>query len=198
MKVLTGLLGGGGLVHQKLTGSGLVFLRGSGPIITLDLKPDETISLHQENWVAYESSVTFSLKGVSGIKNILWGEGMFLVEMKGPGKVILQTMSEKKFVYAFADAAGDKIKPKKEDRGQKNDGKEVVGAAVGSAAGVFGKKTSGEVTGVGQPIKTAADEAAVEAETSPKADTEHDDDFEIGGDSGMDDGNMHVVGPNDS
>lgn len=147
--LLSGLFGGGGIVHQRLSGPGTVFLQGSGPIVAQDLKDGESISLHPENWVAYEPSVTFTLQNISGVKNMLWGEGLFLVTMKGPGKVLLQMMPTKKFVSAFSKRANITSTTRK---GSVSKGEQDADIAVGAAAGILGSKSSPQASNVGQSI----------------------------------------------
>jgi len=44
--------------------------------------------------VAFEASVSFSIKLVGGLKSALFAkEGLFLSKLTGPGKIILQSMS---------------------------------------------------------------------------------------------------------
>jgi len=149
--LLSGLLGGGGIVHQRLSGPGVVFLKGSGPIVTQELQAEESITLHPENWVAYEPSVTFTLQRIKGTKNMLWGEGLFLVTMKGPGKVLLQMMPAMKFVSAFSERAGSNTPTSSAAKEQTG-----TGAAVGTAAGVLGSKSLPDASQVGQSIKSAS------------------------------------------
>ena len=41
----------------------------------------------------FEESVSYDIETIRGMKNILFGgEGMFLVRLTGPGRVILQSM----------------------------------------------------------------------------------------------------------
>jgi hypothetical protein len=46
--------------------------------------------------------VGFSIRRVPGIANILFSEGLFLAELRGPGHVWLQTMPFAKLVGAIA------------------------------------------------------------------------------------------------
>lgn len=44
--------------------------------------------------VAFDASVDYDIERVGGIRSILFaGEGLFLATLRGPGKVILQSMN---------------------------------------------------------------------------------------------------------
>jgi len=53
--------------------------------------------------VGWESSVDFDIQRVKGIKTMFFGgEGIFLTSLKGPGKVILQSMNLGNLATALA------------------------------------------------------------------------------------------------
>lgn len=88
------IFGGEGLIMQRYSGQGLVFLELDGAIREYDLAPGETIKVDTGNVAAFEASVNYSAEMVKGFSNILFGgEGLFLTTLTGPGKVWLQTMS---------------------------------------------------------------------------------------------------------
>ena len=92
-KILTGLFGGEGFIMQKLEGDGMAFLHAGGAIYLRELKAGETLVVDSSSIVAFESSINFSFKIVGGIKSALFArEGLFLSTLKGPGKIILQSM----------------------------------------------------------------------------------------------------------
>lgn len=92
-KLGIGIFGGEGFILQKFTGTGHVFLELDGEIIEYDLKAGETLKIDQGYLAAMESTVTFDITTVKGVKNVLFGgEGLFLGTLTGPGKVWLQTM----------------------------------------------------------------------------------------------------------
>lgn len=88
------IFGGEGLIMQRYSGQGLVFLELDGAIREYDLAPGETLKVDTGNVAAFEASVNYSAEMVKGFSNILFGgEGLFLTTLTGPGKVWLQTMS---------------------------------------------------------------------------------------------------------
>jgi uncharacterized protein (TIGR00266 family) len=93
-KFAAGLLGGEGFLIEKITGPGTVFLGVCGELIDVDLKQGEILKVDTGSVVCWESTVQYSVTRVKGFKSILFGgEGLFLVQLIGPGKVTLQSMS---------------------------------------------------------------------------------------------------------
>ncbi|MBT4922208.1 MAG: TIGR00266 family protein [Rickettsiales bacterium] len=93
-KLLTGMFGGEGFIMQKLEGNGMAFLHAGGAIYPRNLKAGETLVVASGSIVAFEASVSFSIKLVGGLKSALFAkEGLFLSKLTGPGKIILQSMS---------------------------------------------------------------------------------------------------------
>lgn len=92
-RLSAGLFGGIGFILQKVTGKGMAHLIADGEVVVYELKDKEELFVDQGNLVAYEPSVDFDIKTVSGgLFNWLFGgEGVFHGKLKGPGKVWLQT-----------------------------------------------------------------------------------------------------------
>ena len=88
-----GLFGGEGFIMQKLSGKGLAFVEIDGSAVEYDLAAGESIVIDTGYLAAMTASCTMDIVSVPGIKNaLLGGEGLFNTVVKGPGKVILQTM----------------------------------------------------------------------------------------------------------
>jgi uncharacterized protein (AIM24 family) len=86
------LFGGAGLLLQKLSGRGLVFIHGAGDFIYRDLGPGEHLTISTGNLAAFGSGTDYDIVGVGGCLKILFGhEGIFMTRMTGPGRVLLQT-----------------------------------------------------------------------------------------------------------
>jgi uncharacterized protein (TIGR00266 family) len=86
--------GGEGLILQRLTGPGLVFLEIDGELTERDLKPGQQLLVDTGHIACFESSITYDIQMQKGFKNILaGGEGIFLARLTGPGKVWLQHMT---------------------------------------------------------------------------------------------------------
>ena len=88
-----GFFGGEGFILQKLQGDGLAFLHASGTLVTIDLAQGEQLRVDTGCLVAMQPGVDYDIRMVPGIKTALFGgEGLFFVNLTGPGRVILQTM----------------------------------------------------------------------------------------------------------
>ncbi len=92
-RIGAGFFGGEGFILQKLTGDGLVFLHASGTLTEMTLAAGEVLRVDTGCLVAIQPSVDYDIQMVPGIKTALFGgEGLFLVRLTGPGRVILQTL----------------------------------------------------------------------------------------------------------
>ncbi|MDD7769733.1 TIGR00266 family protein [Suipraeoptans intestinalis] len=88
-----GLFGGEGFVMQKLSGNGTAFVEIDGHAVEYDLKAGQEIVVSTGYLAAMEDTCTMDIVAVKGAKNmLLGGEGIFNTVVRGPGKVILQTM----------------------------------------------------------------------------------------------------------
>lgn len=89
----SGLFGGEGFILQRLTGDGLAFMHSGGTSIERKLQPGEKLVVDTGCLVGLSESVDYNIKFVGGFKNALFGgEGLFLAEVTGPGKVYLQSL----------------------------------------------------------------------------------------------------------
>ncbi|MBV6520251.1 MAG: hypothetical protein MNPFHGCM_00356 [Gemmatimonadaceae bacterium] len=92
-RIGAGFFGGEGFILQRITGDGLVFLHASGTLYETTLATDERLRVDTGCLVAMEPSVHYDIQMVPGVKTALFGgEGLFLVELTGPGRVVLQTL----------------------------------------------------------------------------------------------------------
>jgi len=88
-----GIFGGDGFILQKVGGAGTAWLELSGELITKNLAPGEVLRVHPGHVGAFQSSVSFQITTVPGIKNMIFGgDGIFLAVLTGPGSVMLQTL----------------------------------------------------------------------------------------------------------
>ncbi|MDR2938711.1 MAG: TIGR00266 family protein [Clostridiales bacterium] len=92
-KIGAGFFGGEGFILQRFSGNGMAFLEIDGEIQEYNLSSGEELVIDQGYLAAMESTVSFDIERVKGLKNIMFGgEGLFVGLLKGPGKVWLQTM----------------------------------------------------------------------------------------------------------
>jgi len=92
-KFSSGLLGGEGFILQKFSGHGELFLEADGSLTEYNLNAGETMLVDQGHVFLFEETVRYEIETIKGVKNVLFGgEGLFLVRLMGPGKIILQSM----------------------------------------------------------------------------------------------------------
>jgi uncharacterized protein (TIGR00266 family) len=85
--------GGEGLIMLRCSGSGTLILSSYGAIHEMNLIDGETFTIDTGHLVAFSEEMGFKVRGIGGLKEtILGGEGL-VVDMTGPGKVLMQTRS---------------------------------------------------------------------------------------------------------
>ncbi len=101
----SGLFGGEGFILQKLEGDGLAFLHSGGTILSRNLAPGETLRVDTGCLVAFETTVTYDIQMVSGIKTAFFGgEGLFYAALTGPGTIWLQSLPFKRLAKQVLSA----------------------------------------------------------------------------------------------
>src|SRR3972149_1927182 len=94
--------GGEGLILQRFWGEGNVFVHAPGDLIEYDLRPGQSLKVSSGHAVGWESTVTYDIQTVGGIKTAFFGgEGLFVTTLTGPGKVLLQSMTLGKLATAL-------------------------------------------------------------------------------------------------
>lgn len=121
-----GIFGGNGFLLQHLGGQGTAWLELSGELIIRDLQPGQTLFVHPGHVGAFQSSVSFQISTVPGIKNMIFGgDGIFLAALTGPGRIWLQTLPIARLAHAI-----EKYLPRETSKEAVGGG--VVGGIVGS------------------------------------------------------------------
>jgi uncharacterized protein (TIGR00266 family) len=109
-KILTALFGGEGFIMQKLEGDGQAFIHAGGMLKEIKLERGEVIHLDTGCLVAMEPSIEFDIIQAGGIKTgFFGGEGFFFAQIKGPGRVWVQSLPFSRLasrMYAAAPQAG--------------------------------------------------------------------------------------------
>lgn len=91
--------GGEGLIMLRCSGNGTLILASYGAIHEIDLNVGETFTVDTGHLVAFSEKIRFKVRSIGGLAStFLGGEGL-VVDLTGPGKVLLQTRS----VGAFLD-----------------------------------------------------------------------------------------------
>ncbi len=106
-KILTGLFGGEGFIMQSLEGDGWVFVHMGGTVVERELAPGEKIQVDTGCLAAMTSDVDFDIVSAGSIKTALFGgEGLFLANLQGPGKIWLQSLPFSRLAGRMMAAAG--------------------------------------------------------------------------------------------
>jgi uncharacterized protein (TIGR00266 family) len=92
-RIRSGFFGGEGFILQRLTGTGKAFLHCAGDVFEMELAPGEVVKIETGLVVGFESTVSYDIAFAGGVKTTLFGgEGLFLTTLRGPGKVIMQSL----------------------------------------------------------------------------------------------------------
>ncbi|HAD07202.1 MAG TPA: TIGR00266 family protein [Anaerolineaceae bacterium] len=90
--------GGEGLIMLRCSGTGTLILSSYGAIHELTLAAGETYTVDTGHLVAFSEKMGFKVRAIGGLKTtVLGGEGL-VVDLTGPGRVLLQTRSEGAFL----------------------------------------------------------------------------------------------------
>jgi uncharacterized protein (TIGR00266 family) len=87
-----------GLIMLKCTGSGTLVLSSYGAIHEMELAQGQSHTVDTGHLVAFTEGMGFKVRTVGGMKSTLFsGEGL-VVDLTGPGKVLMQTRSDDAFL----------------------------------------------------------------------------------------------------
>jgi uncharacterized protein (TIGR00266 family) len=90
--------GGEGFFMLRCSGSGTLVLSSYGAIHEVELSAGQVYTVDTGHLVAFPETIGFRVRAVGGLKStFLSGEGL-VVDLTGPGKVLLQTRSESAFL----------------------------------------------------------------------------------------------------
>jgi len=128
-----GIFGGSGFLLQRIHGYGTAWLELSGELMVKDLRPGETLRVHPGHVGAFQSSVSFQITTVPGIKNMIFGgDGIFLAALTGPGRVWLQTLPISRLAHELQEYMPGEMRREQVQGG-------VVGGIVGSLLDGIGR-----------------------------------------------------------
>jgi len=87
-----------GLIMLRVSGQGKAILSSYGAIHEVNLAAGERYTIDTGHLVAFSENMGFNVRSVGGLKSTLFsGEGL-VVDMTGPGRVLLQTRSTDAFL----------------------------------------------------------------------------------------------------
>ena len=85
--------GGAGLFLQTISGVGMALVHGSGDFYQRRMAAGEELLVSTGNLAAFSADVDYDIRGVGGCRRMLFGgEGLFMTSLRGPGRVLLQTL----------------------------------------------------------------------------------------------------------
>lgn len=90
--------GGEGLIMLRCSGAGSLVLSSFGAIHELELAAGQTYTVDTGHLVAFTEKIGFRLRTVGGMKSTLFGGEGLVVDLTGPGKILLQTRSQGAFL----------------------------------------------------------------------------------------------------
>ena len=92
-KLGVGLFGGEGFILERLTGDGWAFVNAGGTLEERILAPGELLRVDTGCIVAFQPTVTYDIEMIRGVKSMIFGgEGLFFATLRGPGKILLQSL----------------------------------------------------------------------------------------------------------
>ena len=103
----SGLFGGNGFLLQRISGACTAWVELGGEVVERNLAPGEQLRVHPGHVGMFEERVGFGITTIRGVSNIFFGgDGLFLAELTGPGRVWLQTLTLPNLAHALAPYLG--------------------------------------------------------------------------------------------
>lgn len=128
-RIGAGFFGGEGFILQRIQGDGMMFLHACGTLHEIRLGPGESLRVDTGCLVAMEEQVDYDIQMVPGVKTALFGgEGLFFAALRGPGRVILQTLPFSRLADRIIAAAPQMREARRGD----TVGGGIVGGIIGS------------------------------------------------------------------
>lgn len=92
--------GGAGLILQKFTGPGNIFIHVDGDIVEYDLDGTTAWQVDPGHIAAFSGTLQYKITFVDNIRTAMFGGvGLFLAKFTGKGRVILHSVSRRKLAY---------------------------------------------------------------------------------------------------
>ena len=89
---------GEGLFMLRCSGSGQLVLSSYGAIHEVNLQAGEVYTVDTGHLVAFSERMNFQVRAIGGLRSTILGGDGLVVDLTGPGKVLLQTRSEGAFL----------------------------------------------------------------------------------------------------
>ncbi|RJQ43863.1 MAG: TIGR00266 family protein [Anaerolineaceae bacterium] len=89
---------GEGFIMLRCSGSGMLILSSYGAIHEMDLEAGEKFTIDTGHLVAFDEKINYNVRMVGGLKSTLLGEEGLVVDLQGPGKVLMQTRNVRAYL----------------------------------------------------------------------------------------------------
>jgi uncharacterized protein (TIGR00266 family) len=103
-----GLLGGAGVIFQKLSGNGAAWVQVAGETVEYELAEGQSLLIHPSHLAMFHTEMSLEFASMRGISNKFFGDSLFLAELHGPGRVWLQSMTSAKLAAAIQPYLSDR------------------------------------------------------------------------------------------
>ena len=90
---LSSLIGGTGLIMQKITGSGTVFLDSFGSSVHLDISYNDSVFVDEKSFICIDADAQKQMESNFSGKGFLGGEGITMFKIKGPASVYVNSIN---------------------------------------------------------------------------------------------------------
>jgi uncharacterized protein (TIGR00266 family) len=90
--------GGEGLIMLRCYGTGPLILSSYGAIHEMNLSANQTYTVDTGHLVAFSDQIGFKVRAIGGLRSTLLGGEGLVVDLTGPGRILLQTRSEGAFL----------------------------------------------------------------------------------------------------
>ncbi|MCL4404541.1 MAG: TIGR00266 family protein [Candidatus Marsarchaeota archaeon] len=89
--------GGAGLILQRFTGPGMLFIHVAGDIIEYNVTDSDPLEIDPGHIAGFDASLKYKITFVDNIKTAMFGGvGLFLAKFEGNGKVVAHSVSRYK------------------------------------------------------------------------------------------------------
>jgi uncharacterized protein (TIGR00266 family) len=85
--------GGEGLIMLRCSGTGALILSSYGAIYEMNLEAGQSYTVDTGHLVAFTETMGFKVRAIGGMKTTLLGGEGLVVDLTGPGRLLLQTRS---------------------------------------------------------------------------------------------------------
>ena len=90
---LSSLISGTGLIMQKLSGNGTVFLDSFGSAILLDVAYNDSVFVDEKSFICMDANAQNQMESSFSGRGLLGGEGLTMFRIQGPARVYVNSVN---------------------------------------------------------------------------------------------------------